>query len=303
MPRDAALVPQPQAAAWVPPGDGPLDLPTVPPPPFARLDALAGDPRRTAAPTQRRPGAAVIIGFVRVPLLGAPARATQGPADRTNRLDHRLQHRAVVDVRGRHLRDPGTALPFGQDVVLAAGLGAIRGVRPGRGAPLFAGTRAESSRARSQSRRSCVPRRSRQCWGRCSPTPARCQSRSRRPQVRPLPPPIAWGRYSQGRPVLSTKSIPLRAARSRMRGRPALGLGGSGGRNGAISCQSRSERSGFATPVLYPNDHPACSALLGAAKPTQECPRVAMEPGDTLASAKLQRGAGRPWDGPPGGAR
>ena len=47
------------------------------------------------------------------------------------------------------------------------------------------------------------------------------------------PQPISWGSISQGMPVLSTKRMPVRQARSGTRGRPPLGLGGSGGSSGA----------------------------------------------------------------------
>jgi hypothetical protein len=57
-------------------------------------------------------------------------------------------------------------------------------------------------------------------WCILSHTPAFCQSRNRRQQVMPLPQPISCGKYSQPMPVLSTKSIPVRAARSESALRP-----------------------------------------------------------------------------------
>jgi hypothetical protein len=52
-------------------------------------------------------------------------------------------------------------------------------------------------------------------------------------------------------PVFSTKRIPVSAFRSGVGGRPPLGLGRSGGSNGAIAAHSSSETNGFAIPEAY----------------------------------------------------
>ena len=75
-------------------------------------------------------------------------------------------------------------------------------------------------------------------------TPAACQSRRRRQHVEPLPQPSSWGSSRQGTPVRRTNTMPPRAARSGMRGRPPLGLGRSLGRSGSIASQSSSDTSG-----------------------------------------------------------
>jgi hypothetical protein len=87
-------------------------------------------------------------------------------------------------------------------------------------APLFAGTLALSTLARLQAILSAAPKRSKSAWCRRSPTPACCHARSRRQQVTPLPQPSSWGTISQGMPLLSTKMMPVEAARSGTRGRP-----------------------------------------------------------------------------------
>jgi hypothetical protein len=134
-------------------------------------------------------------------------------------------------------------------MALAARFAAVCRVRADllvRPSPPLAGTLEPSRLARDQSIRSVWPNRSsRTRWSRCQ-TPARAQSRSRRQQVTPLPQPSSCGRYSQGRPVLSTNKMPVSAARSGMRGRPPLGLGGSGGSSGAIASHSASLTSGLA---------------------------------------------------------
>jgi hypothetical protein len=102
---------------------------------------------------------------------------------------------------------------------------------------------AESSAARDQSMRPREPRRSSSKRCSRSHTPARCQSRSLRQQVLPLPQPNSLGKDCQGQPVFSTNTMPVSAARSGTRGRPPFGFGGSGGRSGWMVVHRSSERS------------------------------------------------------------
>jgi hypothetical protein len=127
---------------------------------------------------------------------------------------------------------------------------AIRRIRPGVFAPLLAAILAESNEARDQSRCSACCKRLSNVWWRRSQTPAWCQSRSRRQQVMPLPQPSSCGSISQGMPLLSTKMMPVSAARSLRRGRPPLGLGGSGGNSGATTAHSSSLTRGLLMPPL-----------------------------------------------------
>jgi hypothetical protein len=92
------------------------------------------------------------------------------------------------------------------------------------------------------------PRRSRRTRWSVSHTPACCQSRRRRQQVMPEPQPISWGSISHGMPERRTNRMPVRAARSGTRGRPPLGLGGSGGRSGSITAHRSSGRRGLLMP-------------------------------------------------------
>jgi hypothetical protein len=126
------------------------------------------------------------------------------------------------------------------------GLAPIRRIRADELPPLVAGILALSSAARLQSMRSASPSRSSSVWCSRSQTPAACQSRKRRQQVIPEPQPISGGNTSQGMPLLSTKMIPVKTARSGTRGRPPLGLGGSGGNSGATRAHTSSLMSGLA---------------------------------------------------------
>src|SRR5215204_680668 len=60
------------------------------------------------------------------------------------------------------------------------------------------------------------------------------------------------GNISQGMPLFSTNSMPVRAARSSMRGLPPLGLGGSSGSSGSITSHSSSVTSFLAILSPYP---------------------------------------------------
>src|SRR5215211_5052337 len=71
-------------------------------------------------------------------------------------------------------------------------------------------------------------------------------------QVMPEPHPISWGNIFQGIPLLRTNRMPVRAARSSMRGLPPLGLGGSSGSSGSITSHSSSVRSSLAILSAYP---------------------------------------------------
>lgn len=248
-----ALITDGQATETVKPGQRALDDPTMPTQPLAALDSSAGNPALDAAPPQILPTAGVVVPFIGVqlrrPLSGSPAP----PADRGNRLDQRLEERAIVDVRRRELDRERDALAVDHKMALRARFAAIRRIRPGFAAPFFAGTLLVSSAARVQSILSASPSRWSSSWWSRSQTPACCQSRSRRQQVTPLPQPSSWGSNSQGMPLRSTKRMPVRAARSGTRGRPPFGLGGSSGRSGAITFHSSSETSRLAMPKVYNN--------------------------------------------------
>lgn len=76
-----------------------------------------------------------------------PARAL---ADRRHGIDQRFQELAVMPVGRRDFQGEGDAIGIDEDVALGARFAAVRRVRPGLLAPLFAGTLALSTAARSQ---------------------------------------------------------------------------------------------------------------------------------------------------------
>ena len=150
-----------------------------------------------------------------------------------------------MSVGARQPESERGAAPVRHHMALRARFAAIRRVRSGSAPPFFAGMLALSRQARSQSIWSASPSSSNKTWCRRSQTPASCQSCNRRQQVMPEPQPISAGSISQGMPALSTKMMPVRQARSGMRGRPPVGFAGSGGSNGAMRFQSSSETNGL----------------------------------------------------------
>lgn len=242
----AALVADGEPAEAMPPGDGSLHHPAVSAEALGAVDAASGDPGQDVAPPAGVAAAAVIIGLVGVELAWPAARASALAAEGRHRIEGGLEHQAVVAV-GR-ADEPGERLAaaVGDDVVLRARLAAVGRVRPGLGAPLFAGTDALSRQARLQSMRSASASFCNSSRCRAAQTPAACQSRRRRQQLMPQPQPISWGNISQGMPERSTKRMPVSAARLGTAGRPPLGRGRGCGRSGAASAHSASGTRGLA---------------------------------------------------------
>lgn len=238
----------------VQPSEGALDDPAMPAELLLGLDAAASNAGDDAAHQASGAAEDVVVGLVGVKLVGAEARSTPAPADRSDLVEQRLQKVALVHIRRRDVDGERDALAVDDQMLLGPELSAIRRVRPGLGAPPFDRTLEASMLARVQSTLSARPSSSSSArWSR-SHTPASCQSRRRRQQVMPLPHPISCGRYSQPIPVRSTKRIPASAARSSTGGRPPRGFGRGGGNSGRMRAHSASGTSGFAMgQVQYPS--------------------------------------------------
>jgi hypothetical protein len=188
-----------------------------------------------------------------VQLLGTPPRSSPtGTLDGLYSVDGFFEDHRVVDVRCRKHHRERDASSVRNKVALRALLSFIRRIRSGFWTPLLAGMEAESSEARSHSIWSASPRRSRRTRLSLSHTPASCHSFKRRQQVMPDPQPISFGSISQGIALFSTKTIPVRAARSSMRGLPPWGFGGSGGRSASMVSHSSSVTSSLAIFSCYP---------------------------------------------------
>jgi hypothetical protein len=249
----SALVANRKSAVFRKPGQRALHNPPVSPQLLAALYALSCYPVLYPAPSQGSFALLVVVGFVGMQLLGTPPRpAPTRTLDGLYSVDEFFEDNRVVDVCGRERYREWDAPSIRNKVALRALLSFICGIRSGFCAPLLAGMEAESSDARSQSICSASPRRlsKRRCS--LSHIPASCHSFRRLQQVMPDPQPISFGSISQGIPLFSTNTIPVRAARSSMRGLPPWGFGGSGGRSGSMVSHSSSVTSSLAMFSAYP---------------------------------------------------
>jgi hypothetical protein len=168
--------------------------------------------------------------------------------DRWDSINHHLQHLGIVNVGSSASYREGNSSSADHKMALRAWFALIRRIRADCLAPFLARILAESREARDQSISPTSFSLLSNTWCRSLQTPACCQSLSLRQQVIPLPQPISWGSISHCKPVRSTNKMPVSAARLEMRGRPPLGLGGSGGKSGSITSHNSSVSSGFAIP-------------------------------------------------------
>src|SRR5215212_6736302 len=205
------------------------------------LDSFPGYPNLYTALAESLTTLLEIISFVGVQLIGAlPRSASTRTLDGLYGVYQFLKDcRFVFVCCSDHHRERDST-PVANNMALRARFSLIRRIRSGFVAPFLAGMEAESNEALSQSIFSASPRRSRRTRCMRSHTPASCHSCKRRQQVMPEPQPISLGSISQGMPLLRTKMMPVRAARSSMRGLPPFGLGGSLGNNGSTISQSSS---------------------------------------------------------------
>jgi hypothetical protein len=249
----APLIANREPAVLRKPGQCALHYPPVPTQLLGALYAPSCYTALYAAPSQSFLALLVVVSFVSMQLLrtlprSAPARTLDGLYS----VDEFFEDHRVVDICGREHYRQWDASSVRNKVALGALLSLIRGIRSGFWAPLLAGMEAESSEARSHSIWSASPRRSSKTRCSLSHTPASCHSLRRRQQVIPEPQPISWGSISQGIPLLRTNTMPVRAARSSMRGLPPWGFGGSGGRSGSMVSHSWSVTSSLAKFSAYP---------------------------------------------------
>jgi hypothetical protein len=249
----AALVAHLEAPVAVHPRQSSFHHPPVSSQLLAGFDASPCYPGGYAPLPERLAASREVVSLVGMQLLRALARAsTRRLADRLNGIHGLFQDLGVVDVGSCMEHRERDASSVDHNMALRARFALIRRIRAGSLAPPGAATLAESKDALSQSMWSASPKRSRSLRCSRSHTPASCHSLRRRQQVMPEPQPISWGSISQGMPLFKTNRIPVRAARSSMRGLPPLGLGGSSGNSGSITSHSSSVTSSLAILSAYP---------------------------------------------------
>src|SRR5215212_3142363 len=230
------------------PSESALHDPAMAPQPLATLDLAPGDARRNPPLAAFRPTVCGVVALVPVQFGGAAAGPAQRALDRDHRIQQTRQRQAIRTVGGAQAEREWETLAVDQQMVLAARLAAIRRIRAGNFAPLFAGTSRLSTLARDQSISSAIPSWSSSARCRPSHTPASCQSRNRRQHVTPLPQPISLGNSAQGMPLRSTNKMPVSVARGGIGGRPPFGFGGPGGSSGSMKRHSTSLTNGLLIP-------------------------------------------------------
>jgi hypothetical protein len=166
-------------------------------------------------------------------------------SDVRNGLNQRIELGNVVAVRCTQDDRERDALRVDDEVVFAAELAPVRGIRAG----FFpASTARIDELSTSALDKSISPRRrssaSSVSWMRCQ-TPASCHATSRRQQAVPEPHPISCGRKFHAMPERSTKTMPVSTARSGIGLRPAYCRlrGARAGRSGSMSDHSSSSMS------------------------------------------------------------
>ena len=240
-----------EAPEAIEPGERALDDPAVATQAVAGVDAFTRNADLDVATAQGGSAPRIVIALIRMEFDRPLASLSGGRLGRGDGIQQQLEDLRVVAIGSSQERGKREAAPLDHNMALRARFAPIRWIRADGVAPLLAGMLALSREARLQSMRSVSPRRSRSVWCSRSHTPASCQSRKRRQHVTPEPQPSSCGSISHGMPDLSTKMIPLKAARSETRGRPPLGLGGSGGSSGATRAHNSSLTRGVLMPQVY----------------------------------------------------
>ena len=132
------------------PCQGALDHPSVAAQALAALDAAPGDPGNDGALAQGTPAVGEIVALVSVQFGGTTSWPAGALPDGRHGIDQRLQELAVVPIGGGDRQGEWDAIGIDENVALEPRLAAVGRVRPGLLTPLFAGTDALSTAARSQ---------------------------------------------------------------------------------------------------------------------------------------------------------
>jgi len=260
------LIAHPQSALLAEPRQAALYNPAMPPQPLLRFDAGPRDARSDTAATQLPTVLARGVRLVGMQLAGP----VTGTTARLLHIGHGVQQGEqfvrVVDVGPRQALSQRLAPGVDENMMLTARLRSVRRVLAREGPPFVARTVAESTEARLKSTwPRCPNSLSRTRWSR-SNTPARVHCSRRRQAVIPDRPNCFFGSISQGIPLLSTKTMASKAARSSTRGRPGfLFFLGTGSKGATRSHNASGTSSRAMVPWCSWPAHP--STLLFAFKP------------------------------------
>jgi len=187
-----------------------------------------------------------IVGTIRQYFIGSSSWSASWLFDGRNAINQGNRHFRVMHVGAGMFNRKRCPLTIYNQMTFRAVFASICGVWASFRPPKSARTEQLSMADVDQSIASDKPNSSSKAPHTFCQTPSFCQSRKRRQQVIPQPHCISLGRYSQGVPVLSTNKMPVRQARSSIRGRPPLGLGGTKGMCGLMRSHSSLVSSGLA---------------------------------------------------------
>lgn len=248
---NAALEASAQLAEGCEPRVCALDDPAMATKPIIALDAFASDAVLDTAAFEMSTAARVVISLVRMQLAGPAAWPAWLATHRWQGVNQRIEDHRIVTVGASDTEHQRDALAVRDEVALAAKFASVRGIGARVRAPRGLATLAPSMLTRLKSSLSALRNSSRS--NKCSlcQTCAACQSRRRRQQVMPLPKPSSWGSSSQGMPVRSTNTMPLRACSSLSLGRPPLAEGVNAGNSGSIFLKSAALISLFLFRPMY----------------------------------------------------
>jgi hypothetical protein len=210
----------PQTFELVKPRQTPFNNPAS----FTQTAAMSGIPfgkqRNDSQFVQKFSQRVTVVGTVSLQRIGSLSRTARFAAYGWNGMYQRQCLGHIMPIGSRKLMSQGDAICISNYVMLGTRFTPVRGVWAGFVPPKTARIEDESTIALEKSIWSALRNLARRIWCILFQTPAFCQSRNLRQQVMPLPQPISLGKYSQPIPVLSTNSIPVKAARSETGLRP-----------------------------------------------------------------------------------
>lgn len=145
------IEPRPEPSELMEPRERPLDYPAVPAEAAPVWGAAPGEHGLDAALAKCLAVSLRVVPSIALDAIGPPAWSTRLAAHERHRIDERQKLRHIVLVGGRDDAGERSTPRVSDDVVLGAGLGAVRRVRARLLPPFIARTDALSTIARLQS--------------------------------------------------------------------------------------------------------------------------------------------------------
>jgi hypothetical protein len=234
------------------PANRPFDDPTVDAQATSMLSVAFCQDRFDSSVSQLLAMAGGVVRAIPLDSIRTLSWATAFSTNWRDRVHQRQQLGDVVRIRASQRGREGNAVGVRGQMMLAAGFTAICWIGSRFFPPCMARTEEESTITRDQSSRSASRKRAKRTSWISFQIPFRCQACRRRQAVIPDPQPSSCGKYSQGRPVLSTNKIAHRTLRLSIGLRPGCRLRRffGAGSSGSIIAHKSSSKIGFAMTHL-----------------------------------------------------